>query len=1064
MKSRRHWRKRARFALGMAFTTAIALTGSAQSAATAPRADEAALGRHDEKLLAEAVQRGQRTVTLLVMTRRGAAARGADQLSRAGARVGFRADEIGYVRVEAPVDQVRKLAALPDVRAVDVAETVQLDDPRPGGQTAPTPQPPPDATTPRVNAYLPTGDTGAAQFAQAHPAWDGRGVRIAVVDSGVDLGHPSLNTTSTGERKIVDWVTYTDGEFVNGANVDNDPTWVHMTGSLPADHRPPAGAGAVSFGVFDERVPRMGGAVGNDVNRDGNPAGSVGTFGVTWDRATDTVWVDTNQNKDFTDDKAMTNYKVRNDVGHFGTDNPATPIAESMPFAVRTDPAHQSVNIGLTLHPHGSHVAGIAAGNRLFGGAMSGAAPGAKLISVRACVADGCTTHGLFEGMIYAARDANADVVNLSVGGLIALNDGNSAQALLYNSLVDTYDVQLFLSGGNGGPGVNSAGDPSVAAKVISSGNYISRASWQRNYGSDSAAEDNLYPSSARGPREDGGFKPNVIAPGSAISTTPTWAAGQPVPGTYQLPPGYSMFNGTSMASPQTAGAAALLLSAARANGVGHSAAQLRRAITFSTRSIPGYQAHEQGAGLIQVDRAWELLRANVTVTDIRSAVPVRTAQSDLLPTANIGVGIHDREGVRVGDSYTREYTFTRDSGPESPITYQVSWQGNDGTFRSPTTITLRKGHAVKLQVEVNPRTAGVHSAILELDSPMTTGTEYQTMNTVVAAEELNASNGFTVRHSGSVSRNRTVSHFVRVAAGTPVLKVDLQAGAGQIRFLRYTPWGTSADSNNLSSCFTPPAPGGSCANGSPTSRTIDNPTPGVWEVVVESRFTSDAASTPYTVTTSALGVPITPNPDTIPSARIGEPVNRQYTLNNTLAGFTGQATSTALGSAHLATPTITEQARQEFQVMVTPGTTQLRARIGGVSDLGADLDLYVFDCSSGTCVQRGSQADRDSEETVTITTDLKPGTWMVRVVAFTVPSGSTTFNYLDVFSAPSFGSLNVSDTSALRQPGTQWTVPGVLTANAAPARGRVLHSSVEARTDTGLLLGSADVIVQNVS
>ena len=57
---------------------------------------------------------------------------------------------------------------------------------------------------------MPIGDTGAAQFTAANPTWDGRGVTIGIVDTGVTLDHPSLPTTSTGERKIVDWVTGTD--------------------------------------------------------------------------------------------------------------------------------------------------------------------------------------------------------------------------------------------------------------------------------------------------------------------------------------------------------------------------------------------------------------------------------------------------------------------------------------------------------------------------------------------------------------------------------------------------------------------------------------------------------------------------------------------------------------------------------------------------------------------------------------------------------------------------------------------------------------------------------------
>ena len=82
----------------------------------------------------------------------------------------------------------------------------------------------------------------------------------------------------------------------------------------------------------------------------------------------------------------MTDYKVRCDVGYFGTDNPATPVAERMPFVVQTDGKTKFVNIGIVSAQHGSHVAGIVAGNSLFGGAMSGEAPGAKIVSVRACM------------------------------------------------------------------------------------------------------------------------------------------------------------------------------------------------------------------------------------------------------------------------------------------------------------------------------------------------------------------------------------------------------------------------------------------------------------------------------------------------------------------------------------------------------------------------------------------------------------------------------------------------------------------------------------------------------
>ncbi|HEY0452891.1 S8 family serine peptidase [Actinophytocola sp.] len=1064
--SRRRGRRTGLTAACTAAVVGISLAALPASAGAATAAPPKAptigteLGKQDRDLVAQAKREGKSTVEIQVMGDAGVV----DKLKAQGAEIRYRADELGYVRAEVPVDNVDEMAKIAGVNALNVDRTVKLDDPRPEGIQTPSPQPAPDKNTPRVNPYMPTGDTGAAQFVEQNPKLDGRGVTVGIVDTGVDLGHPSLNTTSTGEKKIVDWVTFTDPGFTNGVNKDNDPTWIDMTSPAPGQ---PSG---YRFGLFNERDARLGGELGNDVNRDGNPAGSIGTFGVLWDPATNTVWVDTDQDKDFADEKPMTDYKVKQDIGKFGTDNPATAVSESMPFVVQTSPSTQSVNIGIVSGEHGSHVAGIVAGNKLFGGNMNGAAPGAKLVSVRACLfVAGCTAHAMDEGMIYAARDANVDVINMSIGGLDLVNDGNTVRERLYNELIDTYGVQMFISAGNDGPGVNTVSQPTNANKVMSVGTYITKATWQRNYGSNSAQEDNIHPFSSRGPREDGGFKPNIIAPGAAISPIPTWMAGGPVAGTYALPPGYAMLQGTSMASPQAAGAAALLMSAAVQKHVDVTPAQLRTAMTSTTRFLKNYQAYEQGNGLIDVRKAWNVLRARPTTVDITSAVPVNTVLSGFLATPGIGVGIYDREGVKKNDRFTREYTFTRNSGPAGPVTYDVKWVGNDGTFRSEDEITLRKGSAVKFRVSVNPRSSGVHSAILNLDSEMTTGIDYQTMNTVIAAEDFTASNSYQVKHSGEVGRNDWDSYFVRVPANTPALLVNLDGGgttpgAGQIRFLRFHPYGVGIEDNSSPNCYNPPVPpGNACDSGDPTSRTFANPLPGVWEIVVEARRTSDAASAPYTLTTSVLGASVSPNPDTIASAPVGQPISRSYTLTNSFGPFTGRATGTSLGSARLGTPTIADGAQQQYPVTVTAGATSLRAKIGGTSDLGADLDLFLFNCTSGTCRQAASSADGDSEEEATVANPT-PGQWVVLVVGYAVPAGTTTYNYVDVFSGPSFGSIQLTDTDQARPGGASWTVPGTVTPGSVPAPGRVLYGNVRVLTNTGALVGSGDVVIQSVT
>jgi hypothetical protein len=934
---------------------------------------------------------------------------------------------------------------LAGIQAVDLNEVIPLDDPRPEGIQNPTPQTAPSAATPRNNAYMPVGETGAAQFTADHPTWDGRGVVVGIIDSGVTLDHPSLLTTSTGERKVIDWVTFTD------PFIDDDPTWVDMSAQVAGSsftfnaniYTAPAN-GSYRIGIFNERDTRLGGEVGSDVNRDGNPPGSSGLFAVLWSGSN--VWVDTNQNKSFADEMAMQDYKTDYDVNYFGVDNPATDVAERMPFVVQTDGKNKVVNIGIVSGAHGSHVAGIVAANAMFGGAMSGAAPGAKLVSVRVCLfISGCTASALLEGMIYAAKQANVDVINMSIGGLPSLNDGNNARAELYNRLIEQSNVQMFISAGNSGPGMNTVGDPSVASLVLSVGSSVSQETWRKNYGSDSAFVDNLHYFSSRGPREDGGFKPQIVAPGSAVSTTPIWQAGGPVPGTYTLPPGYAMFNGTSMASPQ--------------------AAQIRQALISSTRLLDPtrYQVYEQGNGIIDVNAAWNLLKTNIKLTGIRSLVPVNTLLSGFLATPGIGQGINDREGVQAGVAYQRTYTFVRTTGGSKPINFNLTWVGNDGTFSSAGTLALGLNNPVQLPVNINPATTGAHSAILNLDDPATAGIDYQTMNVVVAAERFTSAGDFTVVKTGTIGRNQTKSFFFYVPPGTPAFKVDFSGpsatpGAGQARFLRFHPYGVGIESNASTSCFIPSA--GSCAT-SASSRVSSNPQPGVWEVTIDARRTSDAADTAFTLTASILGAVVAPNPDTIASATIGVPIGRSYTITNLYGAFTGNAVGSTLGSAFRATPTIANLGQNVITFTVAPGSTNLRVAIGSTSDPAADLDLYVFYCNP-SCNQVGQAADGDSEEAVSFNSPAA-GNWAALVDGYSVPAGTTSYTYVDVFVNSAFGSVAVTDASALRPAGSSWNVPAAVTVNAAPAPGRVLQGTVTVVAGA-VLVGSGEVVVTSIA
>src|SRR5262249_40441193 len=184
----------------------------------------------------------------------------------------------------------------------------------------------------------------------------------------------------------------------------------------------------------------------------------------------------------------------------------ATAVVERVPFVVVTDRSNQDpssaaaslVNIGIAGAQHGTHVAGITSANGLFGGAMSGAAPGANLMAIKVCLTTtSCTSSGLIDGLLYAAHNGAA-VVNISIGGLPALNDGNNARDILYNNTIDEFNMQVFISAGNDGTGANTLGDPAAATNSIAVGSSITHATWLANYGSDSAVDNWLHPFSSR--------------------------------------------------------------------------------------------------------------------------------------------------------------------------------------------------------------------------------------------------------------------------------------------------------------------------------------------------------------------------------------------------------------------------------------------------------------------------------------------------------------------------------------------------------------------------------------
>ncbi|MFC4503170.1 MULTISPECIES: S8 family serine peptidase [Streptomyces] len=1091
-------RRAARIAVAAGLVAALSAAGpipmafsadAGQSPAAADpgaKSAHAKLGSDDANLLAEAKADGDKTVTMMVATAPGQTEQVAEQLDAVkGGILGRTFDKVGYVRATVPTGKadaaIAAAAKLSSVHGIDLEQDIPLDDPTPSADTAKgaktsatatTTYKAPNKRTPAKNPYNPSFETGAVDFVKKNPKADGRGVTIGILDSGVDLAHPALQKTSTGQRKIVDWVTSTDPVS------DGDASWRRMLtsvsgpqfsatrGDTGAAETFKAPAGTYKFNYFYESVT-AGGDEQGDVNRDGD---TTDAWGVLYDAAAGTVRVDNDGDHDFTNNKPMKPYKNGYQVGYFGTDNPATDVAERIPFVVETrkDVVYNAagdkadyVNIGIISSEHGTHVAGITAANGLFGGKMNGAAPGAKIVSSRACVfGPGCSNVALTEGMIDLVANRGVDIVNMSIGGLPGLNDGNNARAELYTRLIDTYGVQLVLAAGNEGPGANTIGDPGLADKVISVGASIAKETWAANYGSQVTKKYQLLPFSSRGPREDGGFTPTLVAPGAAINTTQTWLPGSPVAEAgYKLPAGYSMLQGTSMASPQAAGAAALLISAAKQKHIALTPAKLRTALTSTAHHITGVQAYEEGAGLIDIVDAWASIKKGAKAYDYTVKAPVDTALDFALKTPGFGTGVYDREGgLKTGQKKTYKVTVTRTTGASGKITHKLRLVNNAGsTFKilGSTTLKLAKNKPVTVKIQATPKSAGIKSAILTVDDPKTVGVDKQILNTVVVSTPVK----YTFSKKATVQRNSSQSYFLTVPEGAKALEVAIGGlkGKSQTRFISIHPYGVAVEDSGTPYCYSNYPNTNGCA---PDARSYADPQPGVWEIEVESRRTSPLLDNPYKLDATVYGATFDPATVTIPEAKAGQPAPASWKVRNDFAAVDGKLVGGPLGSAKTARPTIANGEDQTTTVEVPAGAKSLDVSIGNVSDTAADLDLVVYDAAGD---QVGISADGDSEEAVSIPSPAA-GTYTIVVSGYSVPAGTTAYDYEDVFFSSTLGTVDVDGTTPVKLAhGASTSVSATVTAAAAPAAGRSFFGQVQLVNARGTVAGAGTVAIGTV-
>jgi len=1019
--------------------------------------------KSDRLRLIEARQQGKPTVTLLVASDEGANERVVRGVIAIGGAVQYRDDDVSYLRVKVPTESVDVLSDAPDI------EEVNIDGPEFYLSSSTSEKlsnslhqdriPPPNRLTPQENPYLPAGAIGAPEFMRLHPTFDGRGVTVGVVDTSIDLLLPELQSATTLDGKPTNKfadilcsapnaIDPSDDQGGLGTYLKIDMKEEVITKGRELTYKEEfyvaPKEGGYRIGSLDER---MNGSSG-DLNRDGNPSGSSGLFAVLWDETANTVWVDTNQDHDFSNEKPMTDFHLHHDVGIFGRDVMGTAIRETVAFTVQTDASHKLLFIIPGYGEHGTGVTGGAFGKRFFGGSLNGVAPEAQVV----LVPFGNLTHGTIEALIVAVKHPQVDIVTIEHLFVRSVNDGRSTLSVISDRLADKYKKPIFASSGNGSDQVNLIMEGAAGTKVIAVGSYISRETSRVNYGVATTREDNIDLASGRGPRKDGGLKPNILAPTMSLSTFPGFLPGKAAGDTYTLPPGYVVYGGTSTAAPFAAAGMALLVSAAKQSGVPYDADRLRWAIMSSARFLPGYGAYEQGPGLLKVGAAWQALKSAPPPTEFLSRAPVNAVLSNYLKEPHEGPGIYEREGWMVGQAGSRVITFTRATGLTKPVNYALRWLGNDGTFTSAQTITLPLRKPVSLSVTVNPKAPGVRSAILNLDELGGAPAIYQVMNTIVAAEQFGPENQFRVTREGEADWMDSKSYYIHVPIGTSALKLDVQIAQGNAMPILVRPSGYGYFiPAKMATRFTAYQTGGLW------SRIVARPEPGVWQLLVDnknfiddSRFAAQNRAR-FTVTMAVLGVN---SPDTIALEGSKLTNTNEITFTNRFGAFHGGVVDGVLGSTFSDRPILMCRGTpQTYEITVPEGTRMLSSRINTASDRDADLDLYLFDCTGKVCLLKDFAQQDGSNENIEVETPAA-GKWKVLIDPFSVPSGETSCHYMDLFTNATFGSITQKETRGLHPNGAMWTQHVEVQISAVPTGSRYLAGFLTVNAETGTNAG----------
>jgi hypothetical protein len=1006
-------------------TTAAALTfilGVALVGRPATQSPAKPMSFSNRLLLNRAAVSGETTLEVMLALEPDAIAETSRHVERVGGRIRYTDAAVGYARVAVSIDKLIELVGYPGVSAYQISSLSRGAWYRDG---------PPQANAemyrgfesvipdvhPQLNqrpehpllsparasdsGYTGDEDAGVREWIEKHPTYDGRGVTIAMLEPA----QPDFLSSILGQATSLDGrdVPKLAG-ILNAVGADEpDDTrvtlevevnartaWNRIGDRTYAFPRP----GRFRFGLFIFPVA----------------SNLISQFGVLQDEATREVWVDANGNGDFRDEAPVADVNTRFDVRALSVSYPSP---TSLGFVIGLGRAPHTVHVYVSRGSHQTMTLSVAAGSRTKDSIAYGVAPGARVLLIRNQTPES-RWRDFIEGYLEAARRPDVDLLSDSIGVVMVPDTAADFVGLLFHRIVAAYGKPIFHSAGNMSLWLGSV---SAMGDAFSVGGSIGPETFAALYGGAALPGLMVHPVGAAGPAIDGALKPDFVAPVHRVAADLSTATRKtPVPKNapaLYLPAGYQISCCTSSSGPYAAGIGALLLSAARQEQLPYSRAAFGRALRVGARFLSGSPAHEQGNGVLDVNAAWEEFKRKVEIPRIVTTANVVHPLAGYAAHGSEGEGIFERDGWTVGMSGTRDIRFRRESGPAEPVSYRLSWTGNRGAFTAAESIRLPHHETVSLPVAINVRSAGAHSAILNLHDPATDAIVVRTQTTVVAAERFGKADG-TLRVSGALSLLAKRAHYVSVPADLGAMEIELKVLRGSVR-------ATVLPSHGLYPNYYGHVypQGGRTFTPGIYHVTLPDPVPGTWTLTVENttawrESNSSLVSTgeaAYELTARLLDASLQPRLTRTGvldidfenhGASLREPVIEASP--GLLRSHQGRTLATGLPN--------------QFDIEVPPGAATLALQLRGAAPSTHRFELYLYDCTTGECFSYNFTLPAEPRQRLVVRRPAA-GRWIAAVNAAPLPQAALSFELEEVVAmAPQ----PQTATSGSRLPAAQWT------------------------------------------